>query len=82
MSEIEQEIERIDQGGDAWNESDEVVEVETKRPLDTVVPVRLAAETYAELRREARARGVGPSTLIRMWLLEKLHASPQARTSA
>lgn len=82
MSEVEREIERIEPGGDAWSETDEVVEVEAKRPLDTVIPVRLAADTYAELRREAHARGVGPSTLIRMWVLEKLRATPQVRTSA
>ncbi len=81
MSEIEREIERVEQGGDAWQETDEAVEVETKRPLDAVVPVRLAADTYTELRREARARGVGPSTLIRMWIIEKLHAAHQVRIS-
>lgn len=72
----------IEQGGNAWNETDEVIETDVKRPLDSVVPVRLAADTYAELRREARARGVGPSTLIRMWLLEKLDAMRQVRSSA
>jgi hypothetical protein len=81
VSDIEREIERIEQGGEAWEETDEVVEVDIRRPLDTVVPVRLAADTYAELRREARARGVGPSTLIRMWILEKLHAVSQVQTS-
>ncbi|MCL4541417.1 MAG: hypothetical protein M1396_03620 [Chloroflexi bacterium] len=58
------------------------MDVEIKRLLDTVIPVRLAADTYAELRREARERGVGPSTLIRMWVLEKLHAAHRLRTSA
>ena len=81
MNEIEREIERIEQGGEAWDETDDVVEVAVKRPLDTVVPVRLTAETYAELRREARERGVGPSTLIRMWLLERLHTDGRLRTS-
>ncbi|MGH7862847.1 MAG: hypothetical protein ACREOS_11495 [Candidatus Dormibacteraceae bacterium] len=66
------EIKRIERGGEAWGEADQIVEVIVKRPLDTVVPVRLTAATYAELRRAARERGVGPSTLIRMWLLERL----------
>jgi hypothetical protein len=75
------EIERIDQGGEAWEETDTVVKIAVKRPLDTVVPVRLAADTYAELCQEARERGVGPSTLIRMWVLEKLRAAQRLRTS-
>ncbi len=66
------EIERIERGREAWDETDQVVDVVVKRPLDTVVPVRLNAGTYAQLRRVARERGVGPSTLIRMWLLERL----------
>ena len=81
MTEIEREIERIDRGGEAWEETDAVVDVEIKRLLDTVIPVRLAADTYAELRREARECGVGPSTLIRMWVLEKLHAAHRLRVT-
>jgi hypothetical protein len=36
--------------------------------------VRLAENTIAELREIAEARGVGPSTLARMWILEHLQA--------
>jgi hypothetical protein len=75
MDQVEREIERIDQGGDAWAETDDVVETVIRQPLATIVPVRLTAETYAELRRDARERGVGPSTLIRMWILEKLQTT-------
>jgi hypothetical protein len=71
MSEIEQEIERIE-AGNAWDESDEVVELEVKRPLDKVIPVRLPSAKWEELRREARELGIGPTTLARMWILEKL----------
>lgn len=77
MNEKELAVERIDQSEDAWGEADEVVEVSVKHPLDTVVPVRMAAETYEDLRREARARGIGPSTLIRMWILEQLARARQ-----
>jgi hypothetical protein len=52
-SEIEREIQRIEEG-EAWDETDEVVEVEVKRPLDKVIPVRLPSDTWEELRREAR----------------------------
>ncbi|MBI3925494.1 MAG: hypothetical protein HY319_08145 [Armatimonadetes bacterium] len=55
-----------------WERSDEVVELDVKQPLDKVIPVRLAADKWAVLRREARELGIGPSTLARMWILEKL----------
>ncbi len=72
MDAQEREIERIDQGGETWDETDEVVKIEVRRPLDIVVPVRLSSETWAALRREARQVGVGPSTLVRIWVLERL----------
>ena len=55
-----------------WQETDEVVEIEVKRPLDKVIPVRLRSEKWEELRREAHELGVGLTTLARMWILEKL----------
>ena len=71
MADLEKEIERIEKG-DAWNESDEVVKVEIKKPLDKVIPVRLSAEKWEEMRKEARELGIGPTTLARMWILERL----------
>jgi hypothetical protein len=71
MNEIDREVQRLEEG-EAWEETDEVVEVEVKRPLDKVIPVRLSSEKWEELRREARELGVGPTTLARMWILEKL----------
>ena len=82
MEEIEREVARIDDGGSAWAVTDEVVEVQVKRPLDAVVPVRLSMETWAALRREAREVGIGPSTLVRMWILEKLRERAVSRQSA
>ena len=81
MSEMEREVARIE-AGEAWEESDEVVELEVKLPLVRVVPVRLPAEKWEELRREARELGVGPTTLARMWILEKLRRVTLARRSA
>lgn len=81
MDDIEREAKRIEEG-EAWEETDEVVEVEVKRPLDKVVPVRLPSEKWEELRREARELGVGPTTLARMWILEKLRQVMLARKSA
>jgi hypothetical protein len=77
MRGIEKEVERIEEG-DAWEEDDEVVELEVKRPLDKVIPVRLSSENWEALRREAREVGVGPTTLARMWLLERLRQSTSA----
>jgi hypothetical protein len=77
MTDLDKEILRIGQG-DAWDESDEVVEVEVKKPLDKVIPVRLSAEKWEELRKEARELGIGPTTLARMWILERLRQRTKA----
>ena len=71
MTDIDKAVEKIEQG-DAWEETDEVVPVEVKKPLDKVIPVRLPADKWEELRQEARELGVGPTTLARMWILEHL----------
>lgn len=78
MANVDKEIQRIEQG-EAWNEADEVVEVEVKKPLDKVIPVRLSAEKWEELRKEAHELGVGPTTLARMWILERLRQQTKAR---
>ncbi len=81
MDGIEEQVKKIE-AGDAWEESDEVVEVQVKRPLDKVVPVRLPSDKWEELRREAHELGVGPTTLARMWILEHLRRVRLARKSA
>ncbi len=78
MNDLDKEIQRIEQG-DAWDETDEVVQVEVKKPLDKVIPVRLSAEKWEELRKEARELGVGPTTLARMWILERLRQHTKTR---
>lgn len=67
---------------DAWLADDEVVDMEVKRPLDKVIPVRLSSDKWARLRREAAHLGVGPSTLARMWILERLRAVAADKRSA
>ena len=71
MADVDKEIERIEQG-DAWDETDEVVELEVRKPLDKVIPIRLSSEKWEELRKEAHKLGIGPTTLARMWILERL----------
>ncbi len=84
MSDLEAAAEKYEQG-DAWNDTDEVTSVEGRRPLDKVIPVRLSAEKWAEVRAEAQELGIGPTTLVRMWVLEKLRelraGQVQARAS-
>lgn len=78
MSDLDKQIQRIEQG-DAWDESDEVVKVEVKKPLDKVIPVRLSADRWEALREEASELGIGPTTLARMWILERLRQRSKAR---
>jgi len=68
---FEREVKNIEQG-DAWNEDDEVVRIKVKKPLDKVIPIRLSSDKWEELRREANELGIGPTTLARMWILQKL----------
>jgi len=53
---------------------DEFVEVKLKvsRPLIHTLAVRLDARTIDRLAVVGRKKGMGPSTLARMWLLERL----------
>jgi hypothetical protein len=71
MNDLDREAQRLEQGN-AWEETDEVVEMQVRRPLDKVIPVRLPSDKWEELRREARELGVGPTTLARMWILQEL----------
>ncbi len=77
----DRKIELIEQE-DAWDESDEVVQVEVKKPLDKVIPVRLSAEKWEAMRKEARELGIGPSTLARMWILERLRQRTKAKVES
>ena len=77
MTDLDKAIKEIEQGN-AWDESDEVVQIEVKKPLDKVIPVRLSADKWEEIRREAEELGVGPTTLARMWILERLRQRVKA----
>lgn len=77
MTDIDKALEKIEQGN-AWDETDEVVRLEVKKPLDKVIPVRLPADKWEQIREEARELGVGPTTLARMWILEHLRQRVKA----
>jgi len=48
------------------------VEARFAKHLSAGINIRLEPETLVELRREARQKGIGPTTLARMWILEHL----------
>jgi len=77
MADLDKAIKGIEQGN-AWDEGDEVVQIEVKKPLDKVIPVRLSSDKWEELRKEARELGIGPTTLARMWILEHLRQRVKA----
>lgn len=78
MDDLEREIERVDLGGDAWHETDEVVQVHVQRPLMTFVSVQVPVAQWRQVRRRASELGVDPNTLVQDWIEEKLHAVPTA----
>jgi predicted DNA binding CopG/RHH family protein len=45
------------------------------QPKDQTLSVRFAEKDLQELRHQAEKKGMGPTTLARMWLLEKLYAT-------
>jgi hypothetical protein len=71
LDDLDNTIEKLEQNN-AWFDTDEVVQAEVKKPLDKVIPVRLSSEKWEELRHEAKELGIGPTTLARMWILERL----------
>jgi predicted DNA binding CopG/RHH family protein len=55
------------------------VDARFAKHLSAGINIRLEPETLAELRREARQKGIGPTTLARMWILEHLQRSHDQR---
>jgi hypothetical protein len=57
------------------------VEAKFAKNLSHGLTIRLDPETLAKVRALARKKGIGPTTLIRMWILEDLerleHQTPQ-----
>jgi predicted DNA binding CopG/RHH family protein len=48
------------------------VKVRFARNLSEGITIRLDPETLAKLRALAHEKGIGPTTLVRMWILERL----------
>jgi len=57
----------------------EVKRIKVERPLGHVLAVRLDARTITELGAIGRKKGLGASTLARMWLLDRLASERKPR---
>lgn len=57
------------------------VKVRFAKNLSEGITIRLDPETMTTLRSQAKDKGIGPTTLIRMWVLERLRveAAPDQR---
>lgn len=56
---------------DFWDQS-EPVTIKASFPLSKRLELRIDGETALKLEKEAHKKGVGPSTLARMWIKERL----------
>ncbi len=65
---------------DYWDEF-KPVKVRFAKNLSEGITVRFDPEVLATIRSQAREKGVGPTTLVRMWVLERL-TEQQAGSSA
>ncbi len=52
-----------------------LVKARFAKNLSEGLNIRLDPETLTKLRIEAKGKGIGPTTLARMWILEQLHSS-------
>ena len=58
---------------DYWDQF-EPAKVRFAKKLSKGITIRLDPETMDGVRALASEKGIGPTTLIRMWVIEKLHA--------
>ena len=68
-------VERIEAGEDV--PEGRPVKLRVADRLAKVVPIRMTDEQWRVLTREADELGLRPTTLLRMWLLERLRAAPR-----
>jgi len=51
------------------------VKVKFAKNLSSALSIRLDSKTLEDLRKQAAKKGIGPTTLARMWILEHLEAT-------
>ena len=56
----------------------DAVKVKFAKNLSEGITVRFDLQTLGELRKRAKALGMGPTTLVRMWVMQRLAADPPA----
>ena len=78
MAAIDKEIEAIEEG-EAWDERDEIVELEVNENVGKLVTLRLSPENWEKLSREAKGLGLRPGALVATWVLERLHREAKAK---
>ena len=74
------EFKSIEEEAEFWDTHDTTdfenefkpVRVRVANNLSEPLTIRLDADTLAELRSKAKEKGIGPTTLARMWVLERL----------
>ena len=68
--------------GDYWDEL-KPAKVKFAKNLSQGITIRFDLETLRELRMYAHEMGIGPTTLARMWILERLRgtSSPHSKQS-
>jgi predicted DNA binding CopG/RHH family protein len=79
------EFKNIEEEAEFWDTHDTTDFEEEFRPikvrfaknLSHGLTIRLDPKTLEKLRREANEKGIGPTTLVRMWVLEHLRADKQ-----
>lgn len=67
-------VDRVDAGESIWEETEPRAEedVLVKEHLKKMIAVRLTEDQWRMLYLVAKELGVGPATLSRMWILERL----------
>lgn len=65
---------------DYWDDF-KAVKVRFAKNLSEGITIRLDPETLAKLRVEAKEKGVGPTTLARMWIMERLRERQEQKPS-
>ena len=78
MAAIDKEIKILEEG-EAWDECDEVVELDVNESIGKIVTFKLSPEKWKELSREASALGVGPGALAATWVQERLRRGAEAK---
>ena len=66
---------------DYWDEF-KPVKVRFAKHLSEGITIRFDPETLGELRALAHEKGVGPTTLVRMWVLERLREDQTHRPAS